>query len=89
MPGALLVNYARSKHRHSRQRRQQHAAAEAAALEGGQGLREPLLAEAAQAAPLYSLWGSKLFWSGVVLLCISAGLLLLTAVNAVRSAPQA
>lgn len=92
MPGALLIAYARGKARLSRTRQQQHAAAAAAARQ----LSEPLLAGgdssgAAEAAAAwggepYSLWRSKLFWSGGVLLSISAVLLTFTAATAFRPA---
>jgi hypothetical protein len=96
MPGALLAQYAASKHRQSRQQQLQQ-------------LREPLLAAAAEAAaeggggddgsggvaaagglaqpPLYSLWCSKLFWSGMVLLLISVALGLLTIATTIHPLP--
>ncbi len=77
---SVCLQYARSKHVESRKRRQLFM--EAA------GLEAPLLDSSTAGAagttgeptlpPLYSLWWSKLFWSGVVLLMLSAGLAALT-----------
>lgn len=75
MPGALLVEYAASKARTSRQRRQL-----AAELEGPLAGAE-VGAGAPGAPPPYRLWTSKLFWAGVLLLAISAGLFVLTFVT--------
>ena len=82
-----LLQYARSKHVESRKRRQ--LLADAAQLEA------PLLDEAAAAGgtslppPLYCLWWSKLFWSGVVLLLLSAGLSMLTVYITLHPLPEA
>ncbi|PRW56012.1 AAAP family transporter: amino acid [Chlorella sorokiniana] len=94
MPGCLLVQYARSKHVESRKRRQLLAEAaqlEAPLLNGGAGGAAGASGEAAEPAlpPLYSLWWSKLFWSGVVLLLLSAGLAVLTVYTTLYPLPEA
>ena len=89
------VQYARSKHVESRKRRQ--LCAEAAQLEvpllggsAGSAGAARAAGEAGEAVlpPLYSLWWSKLFWSGIVLLLLSAGLAVLTVFTALYPLPE-
>ena len=98
MPGALLVQYAAGKHRQSRQQRWeqeqqgQHLREPllaAAAEDGGGGNGGGGAAAAGGLAqpPLYSLWCSKLFWSGVMLLLISVALGLLTIATTIHPLP--
>lgn len=96
-PGALLIQYALSKHRESRRQRQQQRPSPGCC---GGSLHAPLLgSEAVGAAELgrlpdvgsgsppaaYHLWASKLFWVGMLLQLLAAALCGLTVATVLRA----